>query len=98
MRASSRRRNASMSSNPPEFCARKILPLLAERNRREIWSMMFGDGKKRRIMHTRNIFFSLIDIAYSGLLGKLGKWYFEYGLMIKLLNLGQFIEIFVHFM
>lgn len=88
-----------MSSNPPEFCARKILRLLVERNRREIWSMMFGDGKKRRIMHTRNTFFSLIDIAYSVLLGMFGEsGYFGYGLMIKLLNLGQFIEIFFDLM
>jgi hypothetical protein len=74
MRPSSRRRNASMNNNPPEFCARRILPSLVERNRREIWSMMFGDGKKRRIIHTRNTFSSLIDIAYAVLLGYLGKW------------------------
>ena len=76
-----------MNNNPPEFCARRILPSLVERNRREIWSMMFGDGKKRRIIHTRNTFSSLIDIAYAVLLGIFGKvGYFGYGLMIKLLN------------
>ena len=97
MRPSSRRRNASMNNNPPEFCARRILPSLVERNRREIWSMMFGDGKKRRIIHTRNTFSSLIDIAYAVLLGIFGKvGYFGYMLMIKLLNWGQFIEIFIH--
>ena len=66
--ACSKRRNASMNNSPLEFYARKIRRSLMHRNRREIWWMMCGVGSRRRVIHMRSTFSTLIDIVLPGLL------------------------------
>lgn len=62
--ASSKKKSASMNKPPLVYSLRRIPTSHTVNSPREIWSMMSGDGRKRRMTLTSSTFFSLIDIFY----------------------------------
>ena len=59
---SSKKRNVSTNKPPQGYWQRKRRSLRIAMKEKEIWWMMFGDGKRKRMTPIKNIFFSLIDI------------------------------------